>query len=364
VNNRRARTGSVILVVESCLALAVGQWSWAGTDASPAVARGCGLNAFSGMTEREEIFEFAEKPAVIRQGDKVAIAFTSKGACDATVAIAGPNGRVVRHLASGVLGKNAPRPFRQNSLSQKIEWDGKDDDGNPAPAGAKAKVSLGLDAKFEKIDAWALLLGIRPLAVGKDSDLYAASCGLSGAVYVVQPWKPSGQKLPDGLAAGGSYEDSRWASLIKFPGNFEKFPVGRIEGAWEPSPANSTHEGDGMKIKADGALWTYGGVSPHSAKYRSCTCMKASADLDDYERSFVCAAQTCSINVIDSNGNVMARLGSYGNVDDLMAGKKLTFSLPRNVAATDDTMWVVDLDYRALVRTKLGYRAEEMVGAE
>jgi hypothetical protein len=193
------------------------------------------------------------------------------------------------------------------------------------------------------------------------AELEGLRVGRSGAVYVVQPWKLSGQKLPEGLAEGGSYEDSRWASLIKFAGNFEKFPVGRIEGSWEPSPSNPTHEADGMKVRIDGALWTYSGVSPHSAKYKSCTCMKASSDLDDYERSFVCAAQTCTINVIDSNGNVMARLGGYGNIDDLLAGKHLCFSLPRNVAVSDNWMWVVDLDYRALIKCKLTYKTEETV---
>ncbi len=200
-----------------------------------------------------------------------------------------------------------------------------------------------------------------PSALPGLAELEGLRVGRSGAVYVVQPWHALGQKFPDGLAAGSSYDDSRWAALIKFPGNFEKFPVGRIQGAWEATPANPTHEGAGMKVKIDGALWTYGGVSPHSAKYRSCTCMKASADLDDFERSFVCAAQTCGVNVIDSNGNVMARLGNYGNIDDLRAGKKLAFSLPRNVAASDKAMWVVDLDYRALVKTALVYRAKETV---
>lgn len=200
-----------------------------------------------------------------------------------------------------------------------------------------------------------------PNALPGLAELEGVRVGRSGAVYVVQPWKPLGQKLPEGLADGGSYEDSRWGSLIKFPGDFKTFPVGRIIGAWEPVPQNPTHEGAGMRVRVEGALWTYGGVSPHSAKYSACTCMKASSDLDDFERSFVCAAQTATINVIDSNGNVMARLGGYGNVDDLMSGKKLAFSLPRNVAATDDTMWVVDMDHRALVRAALVYRAQETV---
>ncbi|MCX7804649.1 MAG: hypothetical protein N3A38_05605 [Planctomycetota bacterium] len=120
------------------------------------------VNPYNGMQEREEVFEFTQKPKVEKQGDKWVITFASKGKCDATVAIVGPDGKIVRHLASGVLGPNAPWPFQQNSLSQRIEWDGLTDDFKPAlPAGAsggggcKVKVSLGLQAKYERDIAWA-----------------------------------------------------------------------------------------------------------------------------------------------------------------------------------------------------------------
>ncbi len=113
-------------------------------------------NPFQGMQAREEVFAFAEKPDVTRQGDTWIITFASKAACDATVTIIGPDGRPMCHLASGVLGRNAPYPFQQGSLSQKLEWDGLDDRGEPAPAGCKARVSLGLKASF----AWtAPMLG-------------------------------------------------------------------------------------------------------------------------------------------------------------------------------------------------------------
>ena len=39
-------------------------------------------------------------------------------------------GRVVRHLAAGVLGNNPPAPLLANSLSQSFAWDGLDDLGN------------------------------------------------------------------------------------------------------------------------------------------------------------------------------------------------------------------------------------------
>ncbi|MFC1672332.1 hypothetical protein ACFL01_04285, partial [Planctomycetota bacterium] len=108
-----------------------------------------GVNPVNGRQTREEVFEFAQKPAVARKGGTVTITFASKGACDAAVAIVDKDGKIVRHLAAGVLGKNAPWPFTQNSLSQSLEWDGKDNRGRSAPAGCRAKVSLGLGAEYD-----------------------------------------------------------------------------------------------------------------------------------------------------------------------------------------------------------------------
>jgi RNA polymerase sigma factor (sigma-70 family) len=120
------------------------------TGGAPAAAApAVGTNPVTGRQEREEVFEFAEKPKATKQGDKVIVTFASKGKCDATVAIVDKDGKIVRHLASGVLGANAPWPFQQNSLSQKLEWDGQDDRGKPAPAGCQVRVSLGLGAAYD-----------------------------------------------------------------------------------------------------------------------------------------------------------------------------------------------------------------------
>jgi len=114
--------------------------------------------------KRQEVFEFTEKPAVTRDGDKVTIRFTSKAFCDATVAIEDGSGgegqpaKIVRHLASGVLGSKAPAPFQKDSLTQVVAWDGKDDQGKYLDARAAAapvvRVSLGLRPQFERTLLW------------------------------------------------------------------------------------------------------------------------------------------------------------------------------------------------------------------
>ncbi|MGQ9662514.1 MAG: hypothetical protein ACUVWX_09290 [Kiritimatiellia bacterium] len=106
--------------------------------------------------KREEIFEFSQKPQVTREGDRVTISFETKGFCDVTVAIEDPNGKIVRHLASGVLGPNAPPPFAKNSKAQTLVWDGKDDAGRYVDQKdvLRVRVSLGLSPRFERTLFW------------------------------------------------------------------------------------------------------------------------------------------------------------------------------------------------------------------
>ena len=107
--------------------------------------------------KREPIFTFAQKPTVTREGDKVTISFASKGFCDATVAVQDAEGRILRHLACGVLGKNAPPPFQKGSPKQVLVWDGKDDQGRYVDGRREVsvRVSLGLRARFERTLFWS-----------------------------------------------------------------------------------------------------------------------------------------------------------------------------------------------------------------
>ncbi len=105
---------------------------------------------------RKGPFEFEQKPTIKEDGDKVSISFTSKGYCDVTVSIERPDGHILKHLASGVLGPNAPFPFKKNSLSQTVPWDGKDDQGMyiDDKSNTRVRVSLGLKARYERTLFW------------------------------------------------------------------------------------------------------------------------------------------------------------------------------------------------------------------
>ncbi len=107
--------------------------------------------------KREEVYEFAQKPTLRREGDDVTISFETAGWCDVTVAIEDDQGDIIRHLASGVLGPNAPEPFVWNSKAQTLVWDGKDDAGVYVDDKdtVTVRVSLGLKPQFQRTLYWS-----------------------------------------------------------------------------------------------------------------------------------------------------------------------------------------------------------------
>ena len=92
---------------------------------------------------------FVEKPSVRGTKDGTQISFKVSTPTDVIVAVGDAKGKIVRHLAAGVLGANPPKPFARNQLAQTIVWDHKDDFGKPVKAGSyKVQVSLGLKPAF------------------------------------------------------------------------------------------------------------------------------------------------------------------------------------------------------------------------
>ncbi len=93
---------------------------------------------------------FAAPPRAERAGGETAVSFALKAPGDVEVAVLDPKGRVVRHLAAGVLGgKNPPPPPLRPGLEQRIAWDGKDDLGRAAEGGPfTVRVRAGMKVRF------------------------------------------------------------------------------------------------------------------------------------------------------------------------------------------------------------------------
>src|SRR5215468_6739901 len=114
----------------------------------------CWLVALTGTLGAGEV-SFRTPPAAVKAGDRTRITFAVSAPTDVEVAILDAKAQVVRHLAAGVLGGKLPPPAPlQAGLSQRLEWDGKDDQGQNAKGGPfQARVRLGMKASFGRLVA-------------------------------------------------------------------------------------------------------------------------------------------------------------------------------------------------------------------
>jgi len=139
--------------------------------------------ASAGQVGRSGQVKFTSPPSARKDGGRIIIKFAVSLETDVAVYIEDSAGKAVRHLAAGVLGAKAPKPFKPG-LSQSLEWDGKDDYGKPVLSGVegkavggpyKVRVALGLKPTLDKF-----LLG-NPRSTGR---IDALAVGPEGKIYV------------------------------------------------------------------------------------------------------------------------------------------------------------------------------------
>jgi sugar lactone lactonase YvrE len=119
---------------------------------------------------------FSTRPTAVRDGGKVKIAFAVALPTDVEVAVLDAQGKVVRHLAAGVLGGEnpPPKPLRAG-LKQQLTWDGADDAGVPAVGGPfQVRVRAGTRARLGKVIGFDpyRLTRVHGLATDDQGNLY------------------------------------------------------------------------------------------------------------------------------------------------------------------------------------------------
>ena len=120
-----------------------------------------------------------------------------------------------------------------------------------------------------------------------------------------------------------------WGSVFKFaPAGGAFYPgykeVGKGGRGPMQIPADAVVYNSGYlnaKVGVKGALWYfrgYGPIPPGNLNWGdpSCTCMGARFSVDDFGRLFVPDVFSFAVNVLDASGNLITRLGHYGNADD------------------------------------------------
>ncbi len=131
-------------------------------------------SARAGEVSRPGRVNFTTPPSARRAGGKTVISFAVSAKTDVAVYVLDSKGKVVRHLVAGVLGEKPPAPLKPG-LSQSVEWDGKDDDGEVAKGSPfSVRVAAGLKPEFggylfHNPDAVPHLMNI---AAGPADDLY------------------------------------------------------------------------------------------------------------------------------------------------------------------------------------------------
>jgi hypothetical protein len=280
-------------------------------------------------------------------------------------------------------------------------WEVWKKENKPFPLGVRAstgtKFSRAL-AVYDRDGRPKNLLTLPGLCVN-----YGINVGRGGRLYIALKVQPLGQTQPEGILKGDAYPAPIWGSLVKFDSVYDRFPVGALEGHaewfWPAGMAGGTptHTGFGRclggrcNVRITNMLWSYGGVAPMTGYANDgCICEDICTDLDGFDRSWVPAQQTHSVTVLDANGNVVVRIGSYGNADsrgkdsavkdpktggwrprrpDDPAGLEdlskpdIALHIPRYVGTTDEALYVQDAGNGRMLRCVLKYQVEETVAA-
>jgi hypothetical protein len=149
-------------------------------------------------------------------------------------------------------------------------------------------------------------------------------------------------------------------------------PVPLARKAWpERPPEIRGGRGCGGPAWVNGAEWFYGGVGFDGS---DCCCWNARFTLDLLGRSFAPELRHYSVAVLDTAGNLILRVGRYGNADDgvplirdpdfgdpkPIGGDEVSlFHAPYVATHTDRRLFIADPGNARVLSVKLGYHAEE-----
>lgn len=190
-----------------------------------------------------------------------------------------------------------------------------------------------------------------------------AFLGKDGALYLATEAQRNG------------YFDPLTGTFVKFRAN------GKIlssEGAAlplqsKPERPPDTHKGAGHRGASwwEDAEWFYGGMGFCGKNNSTCHCPKFQSAHDYFDRTFVPETGHCSVAVLDSAGNLITRIGRYGNVDDgeplvpdpripkprPIGGDEVALFYPAYLAVhSDRRLFVNDPGNQRVASVKLGYR--------
>lgn len=278
--------------------------------------------------KRKEVFEFTKPPAIKIEGKDIIVEFETKDFCDVTVVVEDSDGNIVRHLVSGVLGKNAPEPLQKDSLVQKLIWDKKNDTGKYIDNidNLLIRVSLGLKPIFEKSLFWSpykRIGGSYPVIAASEEGIFVFE---GSGVDSLRKYNH------EGVYEKTLYPFSKSALKTVKDIRYEKFPQ---DGAVLPIKHGS---------KCKSTFFTYDNGIAHD-KYGS-----AATTLAINKKNIAIAAQDFSR--ITTNGEV-PESGFDGPRSSIEINEKIKLVTPLSSAFSNDGKYVYTTGYKIYT----GYQA-------
>jgi DNA-binding beta-propeller fold protein YncE len=316
------------------------------------------------------------------------------GYATGTVFRCGPDGRLmpyaaeqpkVTHMLKGA-GANSARGFAVSRRGEAfvLYYDDRNrpaDKTPPEPWDRYAQLPVAL-AKFAPDGTcvtrhlvYHLRAGANGVRIDSRGNVYVADNFMpAGVTYPadiakVMPEDPLKRPYPARLADASFDPLLRWmGSVLKFgpqggtvvgmPEDAVVPPVPRAaDDIYRPVPAAQWFMFNYHHLKVAGAEWQFQGISPIPAQYQGvahverCVCTGARFDVDPFDRVFVPDTIRHRFTVLDAAGNIICRIGQYGNRDS----DGLGLSSPSSVAAAGDYAFLGDGGNRRLVRVNVTY---------
>jgi hypothetical protein len=178
------------------------------------------------------------------------------------------------------------------------------------------------------------------------------------------------------------YWDYMTGTLVKVAPNRRILSDGPAPVPLDALPDRPPDTVDGQLGRAwyEGAQWFYGGLGftgkDGSHAMGGCACWNARFTLDAFARSFAPETQHYSVAVLDTGGNLILRIGQYGNVDDgvplikaggppaprSIGGDEVALFYPVYLAThTDRRLFIADAGNTRIASVKLDYHASETI---
>jgi hypothetical protein len=205
---------------------------------------------------------------------------------------------------------------------------------------------------------------------------------IPGAGYVADIFRDRhGDLYMAGEAQRNGYPDTLTGTFVKVKPDRKILSTSGAAVPLQNRPESppDTLRGAGHKGSSwwEGAEWFYGGMGYSGKNNSTCHCPKFQAAHYYFARSYVPETGHYSVGVLDSAGNLIMRVGRYGNVDEgvplvadgpkvpnrnELGGDEVALFYPAYLAVhTDRRLFIHDSGNQRLVSAKLGYHVEERV---